>query len=65
MTFTCSSIVPINSNVAMDTYTKGVFISTGDSTASDGCLLAVDPDARLYVAFRNGSSWSYAKKLYE
>jgi hypothetical protein len=61
MLFTCSSNVPINSSITMPIYTKGLFITPNDSGATDGMLLAVDSAARLYVAFRNNSSWNYAK----
>ena len=63
MAFTCNSIVPITSSVAMDVYSKGIFISTDNSTVADGCLIAIDPASGLYVAFRNGSNWNYARKL--
>ncbi len=64
MIFNCTSSVPINSSVSMPVYTKGIFVTGGgDSAAVDGFLLAVDAGAGLYVAFRNGSSWNYAKKL--
>ena len=64
MIFNCTSSVPINSSVIMPRYTKGIFVTGGaDSAAVDGFLLAVGSDAGLYVAFRNGSSWNYAKKL--
>ena len=63
MLFTCASNVPISSGVTMPIYTKGIFISPEGSATSNGCLLAVDSSANLYVAFRNGSSWDHAKKL--
>lgn len=63
MLFTCSSHVPINSSLTMPIYTKGIFITPNDSSATDGMLLAVDSNGKLYVAFRNFSTWNYARKL--
>lgn len=64
MIFNCTSSVPINSNIIMPNYTKGIFVTAGgDSASVDGFLLAVDINANLYVAFRNGSTWNYARKL--
>lgn len=63
MVFSCDSYVPITSTLSMPTYTKGIFITMSDSSATDGFLLAVGANASLYIAFRNGSNWNYAKKL--
>lgn len=63
MLFTCNSNVPITSNLTMPIYSKGIFITPNDSGATDGMLLAVDADASLYVAFRNGSAWNHARVL--
>lgn len=63
MIFTCTSWVPITSSVNMPNYTKGIFVTTADSTSTDGVLLAVDYEGALYVAFRSGSRWDSAKKL--
>jgi hypothetical protein len=63
MLFSCASIVPIASGVSLPQYTKGIFISPYDSTEVDGVLLAVDSSAKLYVAFRNNSSWNHARQL--
>jgi len=62
--FNCNSAVPINSSVYMPRYTKGIFITGGGTGSSaDGVLFAIDSTENLYVGYRNGSSWNYAKKL--
>ena len=53
-TFHAGSIVPVG-NIEIPTFSKGIFISNG---GNDGSLFAVDVSNKLYIGFRNGTTWT-------
>ena len=69
MCFVCDSNVPLYGSdgttqvTSMPRYSKGIFISTANSTNSDGLLIYSDANANTYAVTRNGAYWNQIKTL--
>ena len=44
-------------------YSKGIYVSAGQSNTNDAMLIWVTPTALTYSAFRNGANWTHYKQL--
>jgi len=45
------------------TYSKGLFVSSGDDVSTDAIIIWGTPEAYAYVAFRNGANWTQFNAL--
>lgn len=59
--FVCTTNISVGSTgITLPAYSRGVYINY---VSMDGALIAIDPSANLYVAFKNNGTWSKARKI--